>query len=663
MTMQRSGRAIKPAEHSLQVQNIEMQLLKVLFVLSSVSVISVNSGVGTCGAICRSNGFGPCRDDSRLCRSCCSSTCTGRSDLRCNDYGEIQITSFRRVAIISSYASTQLSNGGGLRIRTPYSEEENITNGSSLVDEAAYGYCKFCEQVSFEVKISEPDAIAVVGDEIIDPCRANSTGLLCSRCENGFNHNRKGECVSAENGSCSNLALQWFLFILIEIIPSTLFFLFLYATEFSLVDGGLNSAIFFAQMITTTMDITSDGFIPISNMTDSPQTSESLIGAYHFIYGFWNLEFFSPFSQKLCLFRAESYLIYFLTEYIIAIYPIVLLCVVLAVRTALVKVECLQRLTCLCRLGWCSKTRKFLNLYSDWEEANHNLKVSVLVLSYSKLAITSAALISGVYLYDSNGDAVRLVSLFDASTNYTSLPYIVFAIVGWIILFLLFMYPILILLVTYLRDIKNYHKFSCFDKLVSLFRKKAGRVQTDDDAVSSGLDKIFRHFHDHRWIETAYFILRVALLIAYVMPLSLIQKYIVEQGIILVGMMCIIFLYPYEKEKWLSRVDMFMLLLLVFINTLSMYQYSLTQSSMHLSLATFVVQYIFIFIPFLWMTGFISAKFICWCRKLYTTKIRGEPCPGKNGAAERVELSRSGAEPDDDTARDKKSYNSFPAKP
>uniref|UniRef100_A0A1X7U8Z0 TRP C-terminal domain-containing protein n=1 Tax=Amphimedon queenslandica TaxID=400682 RepID=A0A1X7U8Z0_AMPQE len=639
-----------------------MRMLKVLFVLSSVSIISVNSGIGACGAVCRNLGLGPCRDESRLCFSCCPSTCTGRSDLRCSDNnGDIQITSFRRYAVIG-YASTQSNAAGGLEIRTTYSAaEDNITNSSSLVDEAAYGYCKFCEQVSFGVKISQPDAIAVVGDEVIDPCRANATGLLCSRCDDGFYHNRKGECISAQNGACSNLALQWFLFILIEIIPSTLLFLFLYATGFSLVDGGLNSAIFFAQMITTTMDITGDGFIPISNITDNPQRSEALIGTYQFLYGVWNLEFFSPFSKELCLFRAESYLIYFLTEYIIAIYPIVLLCVVLGIRTALVKVDGLKKLSCLCRLAWCSNLRKSLNLSMDLEDANHNLKVSVLVLSYSKLAITSASLISGVYLYDSNGDAVRLVSLFDASTNYTSFPYIFFAIIGWSILFLLLMYPILILFVTYLRDFKNYHGFPCFDKLVSLFRKKRNRVQTDDDAVGSGLDKIFRHFHDHRWIETAYFILRVALLVAYVLPLSFFQKYTVEQGILLTGMMVIIFLYPYEKEKWMSRVDMFMLLLLVFINTLSMYQYSRTQSSMQLSLATFVIQYILIFVPFIWMTGFIIAKFVCYCRKLYA-KMRGSPCLNENGAEEEKELSRSGAAPDASDGKKDGNYSSFSAK-
>ena len=646
-------------------------MLKVLFVLLTVSIISVNSlGVGACGATCRRLGYGPCRDDDRLCQSCCSSTCTGKSELRCNDNtGDIQISSFRRVALIG--ASTQSNAGGGLNIRSSAVEDniiyDNITNNmSSLVDEAAYGYCKFCEQVSFDAKVSQPDVIAVVGDEIIDPCRANATGLLCSSCDNGFYHNRKGECISAETGACSNLALQWFLFILIEIIPSTLLFLFLYVTGFSLVNGGLNSAIFFAQMITTTMDITGDGFIPISNITDNPQTSEALIGTYQFLYEIWNLEFFSPFSKELCLFRAESYLIYFLTEYIIAIYPIVLLCVVLAIRTALVKGDCFKKLACICRLGWCSKMRKFLNLSMDLEEANHNLKVSVLVLSYSKLAITSASLISGVYLYDSNGDVVRLVSLFDASTNYTSFPYILFAIIGYGILFLLLMYPILILFVTYLRDIKNYRRFPCFDKLVSLFRKKPSRVQTDSDAVGGGLDKIFHHFHDHRWIETAYFILRVALLIAYVLPLSFIQKYTVEQGILLAGMMFIIFLYPYETEKWMSRVDMFMLLLLVFINTLSMYQYSRTQSSMHLSVPTFVVQYFLIFVPFLWMTGFIIAKFICYCRELYA-KIRGSPCLNENGAAERMELSRSGAGPDakdgeKDGEKDGKNYNSFPGK-
>ena len=95
----------------------------------------------------------------------------------------------------------------------------------------------------------------------------------------------------------------------------------------------------------------------------------------------------------------------------------------------------------------------------------------------------------------------------------------------------------------------------------------------------------------------AYFILWVTLFIIYMTPLAFIKKYIVEQGILFIGMMFIIFVLSYEEKKWTSRVDIFMLLLLASINTLSIYQYSLTQSSLPLAVSTFVVQYILIFVP------------------------------------------------------------------
>ena len=51
-------------------------------------------------------------------------------------------------------------------------------------DDAVYGYCKFCEEVSFEARISQPRIIAMTGDETIDLCRDNAESLLCSCCVN-----------------------------------------------------------------------------------------------------------------------------------------------------------------------------------------------------------------------------------------------------------------------------------------------------------------------------------------------------------------------------------------------------------------------------------------------------------------------------------------------
>ena len=560
------------------------KMLKAALVFVAL-IVSVSSRGRTCGFQCRRRGFGPCVDYNRgVCSSCCSYSCTGGSRLRCSFLDGRPVTfSFRTDGIISHYSFFRF-------FRTT---EIDGSDSNSSMDDAAYGYCKFCEEVSFEARISQPRTIAMIGDEAIDLCRDNAEGFLCSRCVDGFHHNRNGDCVS-----CSNPALHWFIFILIEIVPITILFIILYITGFNLVSGGLNSAIFFAQMITTTMDITGDGFIPISNITNNSQTSASLIGAYHFLYEPWNLEFFAPFSRNLCLFHAESFLVYFLVEYIIAFYPILLLVGVVAIRAVYSKLPESYS-------SKCSRIAKFLSK-CDWKEANRDLTGSILVLSYSKLATTSASLLSGVGLYDSDGGFVRLVSLNDPSINYISFPYLMFAIIAGIIVILLFSYPFLIIAVTYLRDYKKSKFLSFLDGLVSPFHQMTDDVQD----LFDGLDKALSHFRDHRWVEMAYFILRVTLLIIYITPLTFIRKYIVEQGILLIGMMFIVFLSPSEQKKWLSRVDMFMLLLLVFINTLSIYQYSLTQSSLPLAVSTFVVQYILIFVPAVWMIGYFGTAFI-----------------------------------------------------
>ena len=582
-------------------------MIKIAFVFFLALIVSVSSSSSTCGFECRRRGFGPCVDFNRgECSSCCPNTCTGGSQLRCSvSDGTPSTLIFRTDAIIFSNFIIITQRDVDLF------DAENGSNSSNnnAADEAAYGHCKFCEQVSFEAKISQPDTVAIVGDDAMNPCRENATGLLCSRCDSDTYHNRKGDCVS-----CSNPGLSWFIFILIEIVPITILFIILYITGFNLVSGGLNSAIFFAQMITTTMDITGDGFIPISNITNNSQTSASLIGAYHFLYEPWNLEFFAPFSRNLCLFHAESFLVYFLVEYIIAFYPILLLVGVVAIRAVYSKLpeSCPSKRSQSC-------TKLFKCNQPNQRDANHDLTVSVLVLSYSKLAITSASLVSGVWLHDSDGGFVRFVSLNDPSTNYVSFPYLLFVIIALVILILLFTYPFLILIVMYLRDFKKSKRFSFLDTLVSPFRQ----LKNNDDVPRSKLDKSFSVFRDRRWIETVYLILRVVLLIIYIIPsLPFIKKYTIEQGILLVGMMFVVFVHPYELKAWLGRIDLFFLLLLAFINTLSIYQYSLTQSSLPLAVSTFVVQYILIFVPAVWMIGYIFARVFLWLKSPITGNAR-----------------------------------------
>lgn len=452
-----------------------------------------------------------------------------------------------------------------------------------------FGYCTFCHELTLHTKVSKPTVVVAYGNEPVNLCRPNATGFLCSECNDGLYHNRRRECVS-----CPDLALEWFIFVLIELLPITLLFLFLYITGFNLVTGGWNSAIFFAQMITTTTDITGNGYIPISNVTNNTQVSENLVAAYHFIYDIWNLEFFSPFSMQLCLFHRDSFLFYFFVEYGIVLYAIVSLAIALLLRALFKRFNFHTRL---CN-RWVLAYEESMEM--NWKKSAHNATLSTTVLIYSKLAITSTMLVLPVNIFNRQGDFVRVVSLFDPSVDYISFPYIFVVVLALIILVILFLYPILILVLKYLREKDTFRKHLCLKQFVRPFLQHPEQEE-------GGID-----FH---WVEALYFLLRVLLLAIYASPLIYIKKYAIQQAIILIGAMFISFFQPYKEQRWMNQIDTFILLLLVFINTISIYQYSLTEAAMPLSLFAFIVQYILLYIPAVWMVGFSIYKLYDWAKR------------------------------------------------
>ena len=540
------------------------------FLLGSVSTI--DDYYDGCTAGCTN----PCME-SPVCTKCCPGTCS--NELMChqsNERGSTITTIGKRNGV--HLVKREQSDSTLSQFLTTM---ENTTNTTFL-----YGHCIQCRQLGpdFEVKVSKPTVVVFHDNEFIDQCKnnTNNESFLCSECDSGFYHNRQGDCVE-----CSNLAMSWFIFIVSQIVPSTALFLSLYVTGFDMINGGLNSAIFFSQMITTTMDITGNGYIPISNITDNPQTSQNLIGAYHFLYDVWNLEFFSPFAQKLCLFHVDSFLVYFVVEYIIAFYPIAILAFIALVRAI------------------CRRVRK-QNNSRYWDNSMHNLAMSVFVLSYSKLAITSMMLIFPVKIYDISDRYVSTVSLFDPSIEYVSLPYVIFVAIALLVVFILFLYPIVLLLLQYLRDYR--------DSNVCLRLDKFFRIFLNDDGV----------FDEKRVIEAIFLLLRVILLIVHAIPFIFAHQFIIEQAILLIGALAVS-CFPNRKPLY-RFVDMFMLVLLVFINTLSIYQYAQVEGSQPLSVSVFYTQYSLVFIPEVWIIVYFVAHFAKWLKRKL---LRSRCCPAE----------------------------------
>ena len=485
-----------------------------------------------------------------------------------------------------------LSRGYG-RFRTDDTCDSNIlvaTNETTFL----LGYCYFCAVLDLSTSLTGQFVPLHNGTST---CQNHSHGLLCGYCDDGYYRNLGGRCVTCDN---SRVALDWFLYLASQILPITILFFTLILTHHSLVGGTLNSAIFFAQMVTTTMDLNGDGFIPVSNLTNgNPHIAYGVESVYHLIYQPFNLNFFYPFVEELCLLKTSAYLPYLALQYIVAFYPLVLIGIVLFAnwldnRNVTITEKC----------------RMFFRSYTCINPTNLfqpscDVFASFILLSYQKFVLISAMLISFNRLIDDNGDTARYVPLYDPSSHYFSDNHIVYAVIAILIYLYTFALPILLVVM--------YHKQRQRCKWINLILKPFQKHYRQ--RCNGNCCKYRYRLHDSRWVAGLYFFLRLGFITIFVFSLSLyslIVQFVLQQLVCLVVAVFFFIYQPYAKS-WHNKLDAFFFLLLAFINTLSIYQYYLTTDDKPLSLPAFIAQYILIFVPFLWMVGCCIYKVYKYC--------------------------------------------------
>ena len=541
-----------------------------------------------------------CHSAKSHCNSCCPG-CDNPNGLEC--YNGLDTTAYRGVA------------PGVLPL--PASEVGLTSDTSKDINITVYGFCRFCNILSFNTTHTGGRVVVVKGkDTEVNLCRENAEGFLCSKCSEGFYHNKRLECVQ-----CDNLARDWSLYLASQLVSITVMFFLLYITNFSLVAGGMNAAIFFAQMVTTTMDLTGNGIIPLANVTDGDSDlAFGLTAAYQFIYGPWNLDFFTPFVNEVCLFHKESYLYYFAVDYLLAFYPLVLVSIVTLIYFLRNHHICYQCINCLRFIGRCFNT--------SWKESSRNILASFLILSYTKFGLISINAAAPNKIFDVRGKTLQVVSYFDATVKLYSSDYLGVFVVAVCAFLFLGLLPIFLFLLRYEINGRTQNtKCNWIDVVLEPYQKHfKERCDKEDcrrcNSQNNLLCKISFRLHDYRWVPGIYFVMRLLLLVISALAQDFQRQFIYQQVVCIIGACFILFLQPY-KDNWLNKVEVFMLLLLAFINTLSIYQYYLTISGFSLSHDAFVIQYILIFVPAVW----IALHILYNIRKKYCLRQRDTTAP------------------------------------
>ena len=150
----------------------------------------------------------------------------------------------------------------------------------------------------------------------------NREGQLCGRCVKGFAPPVYSYSLTCVN--CTDYHLNWLKYIGVAFGPLTLFSLFICLFHINATSPYLHGFVFFCQILSSPtvlrLFLNGDGYLFVNS-----EATNSFINIYLSIIGVWNLDFFSTTYKPFCLHPDMTVVQTLAINYLIALYPLVLL--------------------------------------------------------------------------------------------------------------------------------------------------------------------------------------------------------------------------------------------------------------------------------------------------------------------------------------------------
>ena len=274
-----------------------------------------------------------------------------------------------------------------------------------------------------------------------DECELNNReGIFCGECKKGFAPSLyifRGMCTECSN--CLQNPASLFLFLTLEILPPTLFYLIIMVLHLNIMSGPMLGYIIFCQVHINLLHIHPN--IWRFFLTNS--------GRYLFIWnvylllplaGVWNLNFFAMFATGLCYSCYLNNLATILMEYLSVLYIFILV----ALSYLFGRIDLKNKLAS-CRFCKC-----ILYSFIKWRQS-WNVSDSVIhafatfsALLFAKVGAISVRLIAGKQMHNINGTLVKSVLSFEPSIEQFSRNHAPYAAVAFVSLFFFVVIPVFV---------------------------------------------------------------------------------------------------------------------------------------------------------------------------------------------------------------------------
>ena len=472
----------------------------------------------------------------------------------------------------------------------------NDTTGN-VSERAVFGKCPYIsEDTTFHFNVSYNSSAL---NEIICGKRMNRDGLLCSRCKDGLGvdvNDYRFPCVKC------HARYSWFLFVLAELVPITLFFVIMAFFNISANSAPMNAFVFFSQMVT--VPYFHNPYTFMFGYLLYPSISNLLEAFVSFPYAIWNLDFFATaVVPGFCLHKGLGTLEVIALKYLNAFLPLLLIiaaCVLIKLHDQNYRVI---------RFLWYPFRKCSKRIYKNRESKSSIIDVfaTFLLLSYSKVLYVSFSLFAPTRIYDVDYKPIGgFVFYFDASTPMFQGKYAVLSIIAFIIFVLFVVLPPLFLILYPMR---------CMQKVIGRLPFKIA-LRTFAEAFNGDFrDGTFKDGSkgdsDCRLYAGYYFLFRVVAFIVFVSELTWLEQYFIQQVLCAVCILMFAVVRPY-KENFYNNLDTAMFSLLAVLNAFSLFNSQLAFLNKRINEIVFWINYILIFLPLVYIISYVVYLILLW---------------------------------------------------
>ena len=270
-------------------------------------------------------------------------------------------------------------------------------------------------------------------------------GQMCGRCEEGYAppvYSYDLSCVE-----CSDYKYNWLKYIAIALLPLTLFYVLVLIFRISALSGKLDVFVLICQLMSAPGMMRLYG----ANLSSMPAAIRLISQITISTYGIWNLDFFRTVYTPFCLHPKLTTLQVLILDYVVAVYPLLLICV------TYVGVYLHDNYHAVVLL-WGPFYRCFARIRREWHIRKSLVDVfaTFLLLSFLKIFNVSVCLLAPTALYNVHGQKLQdYVLYFDGTVRYFGKDHIPYVILAIIMLLVFNVAPIIILCLYPCRSIQH----------------------------------------------------------------------------------------------------------------------------------------------------------------------------------------------------------------